>query len=66
MTSDRLTALEILNAEHEKTIDELSTQIAEQWKVIDRLNARLDGLTERFLSLEEQAPGPESTKPPHW
>ena len=67
MTSDRLTALEILNAEHEKTIDELSTQIAEQWKVIDRLNAKLNALTERFLTLEEQAaPGHESTKPPHW
>lgn len=69
MTSpaDRLTTLEIRSAEQEKTIEELSGQIAEQWKVIDRLTGKLDALTERFLTLEEQsAPGHEITRPPHW
>lgn len=67
MPTDRLTTLEIRAAEHDKTIEELSGQIAEQWKVIERMQKRLDALTERFLTLEEQtAPGHEITKPPHW
>jgi SlyX protein len=65
--ADRLTTLEIRSAEQDKTIEELSGQIAEQWKVIDRLSKKLDALTERFLTLEEQAaPGHEITRPPHW
>ncbi len=65
--ADRLTTLEIRNAEQEKTIEELSGQIVEQWKVIERLQKKLDTLTDRFLALEEQAaPGHEATKPPHW
>ena len=65
--SDRITALEIRSAEQEKTIEELSGQIAEQWKVIDVLQRKLDVLTERFLALEElSAPGFEAQKPPHW
>jgi len=67
LPDDRLTTLEIRTAEQEKTIEELSSQIAEQWKVIERLQKKLDALTERFLTLEEQAtPGHEITKPPHW
>jgi SlyX protein len=65
--AERLTNLEIRYAEQEKTIEELSGQIAEQWKVIERLQKKVDALTERFLALEEQtAPGHEVTKPPHW
>ena len=67
MPADRLTTLEIRAAEQEKTIEELSGQIAEQWKVIERLQKKLDALTSRFLALEEQtAPTIEATKPPHW
>jgi SlyX protein len=66
-TDDRLTTLEIRAAEQEKVIDELSGQIADQWKVIERLQHKLDALTERFLALEEQsAPDIPVTKPPHW
>jgi SlyX protein len=65
--SERLTTLEIRIAEQDKTIDELSGQIAEQWKVIERMQYKLDTLTERFLALEEQsAPDIPITKPPHW
>lgn len=64
---DRLTTLEIRTAEQEKTIEELSGQIAEQWKTIEGLRKKLDALTERFLTLEEQtAPDVPVTKPPHW
>jgi SlyX protein len=55
---ERLTALEILAAEQEKTIAELSDQIAGQWQTIE---------AERFVALEEQtAPDVPVTKPPHW
>lgn len=64
---DRVTGLEILAAEQEKTIAELSEQIAEQWKTIEKMQRRLDALTGRFLALEEQAaPDVPVTKPPHW
>ncbi|RUX31658.1 hypothetical protein EOA13_06690 [Mesorhizobium sp. M7A.F.Ca.US.011.01.1.1] len=67
MPADRLTTLEIRAAEQEKTIEELSGQIAEQWKVIERMQRKLDALADRFLALEEQT-GDEVpvTKPPHW
>lgn len=67
MPADRLTTLEIRAAEQERTIEQLSAQIAEQWKVIERLEKKLTALTNRFLELEVQtAPGHEVTKPPHW
>ncbi len=64
---DRLTALEMRTAEQERTIEQMSDQIADQWKTVERLQNRLDALTERFLTLEEQsAPAIEAAKPPHW
>ena len=67
MPADRLTTLEIRAAEQERTIEELSGQIAEQWKTIERIQKKLDALAERFLALEEQtAPDVPVTKPPHW
>lgn len=63
----RLTQLEILAAEQERTIAELSDQIAAQWKVIEAMQRKLDALAERFVALEEQAaPDVPVTKPPHW
>ena len=63
----RLVDLEIRFAEQERTIEELSGQLAEQWKTIERMQKKLDALTERFLALEEQAaPAHEITRPPHW
>ena len=67
MPADRMTTLEIRAAEQEKTVEELSGQIAEQWKVIERMQRKLDALTDRFLALEEQAGDDVPvTKPPHW
>ncbi|MBN9039408.1 MAG: SlyX family protein [Rhizobiales bacterium] len=64
---ERLVDLEVLAAEQEKTIAELSEQITEQWKTIEELRRKLDALTDRFLTLEEQtAPEIPVTKPPHW
>lgn len=64
---ERLTDLEVLAAEQERTIAELSEQLSEQWKTIEALRRKLDALTDRFLVLEEQtAPDTPVTKPPHY
>ncbi len=65
--NDRLTKLEELAAHQAKTIEELSDQLAEQWKIVEQTRAKLDRLTERFLSLEESSlDAPPITKPPHY
>jgi SlyX protein len=65
--TDRITQLEETIAHQAKTIEELSDQLTEQWKVVEQTRAKLDRLTERFLSLEEQAlEAPAITKPPHY
>lgn len=67
MPAERLTTLEIRATEQERTIEELSQQLAQQWKTVERLQKKVDALTERFLSLEERvAPEIPVTKPPHW
>ena len=64
---ERITRLEETVAHQAKTIEELSDQLAEQWKVTEQVRAKLDRLTERFLSLEEASlEAPPITKPPHF
>ncbi|CAN7422595.1 SlyX family protein [Rhizobium rhizogenes] len=63
----RITTLEELVAYQAKTIEELSDQVAEQWKVVEQTRLKLDRLAERFLTLEEQSmDAPAITKPPHY
>lgn len=63
----RITRLEETIAYQAKTLEELSDQLAEQWKVLEQTRAKLDRLTERFLSLEEQnLDAPAITRPPHY
>ncbi|AWM27239.1 SlyX family protein [Sinorhizobium fredii] len=63
----RIVGLEEMVAHQAKTIEELSDQLAEQWKVVEQTRAKLDRLTERFLSLEEQAQeATPVTRPPHF
>lgn len=65
--AERITLLEETIAYQAKTIDELSEQIAEQWKVVEQTRAKLERLTERFLSLEESSlEAPAITRPPHY
>ncbi|RAX41555.1 SlyX family protein [Rhizobium tropici] len=63
----RIIKLEETVAYQAKTIEELSDQLAEQWKVVEQTRQKLDRLTERFLTLEEQSlDAPAITKPPHY
>lgn len=63
----RIVSLEETVAHQARVIDELSDQLAEQWRVVEQTRAKLDRLTERFLSLEEQSlDAPAITKPPHY
>jgi SlyX protein len=64
---DRVARLEMIVAEQERTMEDLSGQIAEQWTVIEALRRKLDLLTVRFLAVEEQSGSDVPvTKPPHW
>ncbi|OAP41438.1 hypothetical protein AU381_06125 [Sinorhizobium glycinis] len=63
----RIVRLEETVAHQAKTIEELSDQLAEQWKAVEQTRAKLDQLTERFLSLEEQSREANPvTRPPHY
>lgn len=65
--TSRIIQLEEIVAHQAKTIEELSDQLTEQWKVVEQMRAKLDRLTERFLSLEEQSlDAPAVTRPPHY
>jgi SlyX protein len=65
--SERITRLEETVAYQAKTIEDLSDQLTEQWKIVEQTRAKLDRLTERFLSLEEQSlDAPANTRPPHY
>lgn len=65
--NDRVTRLEETVAHQAKTIEELSDQLTEQWKIVEQTKSKLDRLTERFLSLEEQSlDAPANTRPPHY
>ena len=64
---DRMTLLEETVAHQSRAIDELSAQIAAQWKIIDHMQIKLDRLTEQFRALEDAAlEAPAITRPPHY
>ncbi|RVJ61305.1 hypothetical protein CN166_07500 [Sinorhizobium medicae] len=64
---DRITRLEEAVTHQLKTIEELSDQLAEQWKIVEQTRVKLERLTERFLSLEEESrEAVPVTRPPHF
>jgi SlyX protein len=67
-TSSRLQELETRNAYQEAAIEDLSTRVYEQQKLIDALETQLLGLAEkvRNLAAGENAPLPENERPPHY
>jgi len=67
MTStSRLDALEMLVAEQQRVIDDLSDGLLRQQKELDRLTARLRASDDRIVELESGLPAPDNEKPPHW
>lgn len=64
---ERITALEEMVAHQAKTIEELSDQLSEQWKVVDRMKRALEILGERLVGMEERSTeAAPVTRPPHY
>lgn len=66
MDDNRLVTLEELVAHQSQQIEELSDQLAKQWKVIDKLTHKLHDLSDHYSELEDQGGAPASTRPPHY
>lgn len=64
--TSRLDALEMLVAEQQRTIDDLSDGLLRQQKELDRLTARLRASDDRIAELESGLPASGNEKPPHW
>jgi SlyX protein len=63
----RIMKLEELAAHQARTIDELSTELANQWTLVDQLQKKLDRLIDRFSALEQASlEAPAVTPPPHY
>jgi SlyX protein len=64
---ERVLLLEESAAHQSQTIDELSAQLAAQWKIIDHMQVKLDRLTEQFRALEDASfEAPANARPPHY
>lgn len=64
---DRVDALEIRAAHHERSLDEMNEVLLAQWKEIDRLTRLVARLEDRLAEAEDRAgrgPAPEPP-PPH-
>jgi SlyX protein len=64
---DRVTRLEETIAHQNLTIEEMSSEIATQWKTIGQMQTRLERLLEQFRALEDATlEAPPVTRPPHY
>lgn len=64
---NRVTSLEELAAHQARTIDELSAELAAQWKTVDLLQLKIERLSEQFRALEDATlEAHPITKPPHY
>ena len=64
---DRITRLEETIAHQSLTIEEMSSEIATQWKTIDQMQIKLERLVEQFRALEDATlEAPSVTRPPHY
>jgi len=64
---NRLNELEMQIAEQDRTLQDMSEMVSQQWDEIDRLKRKLTTASERIVSLEENLPQNDSIeKPPHY
>ena len=63
---ERLIGLETYAANQETVIQDLSDVIAEQWKLIEKLERNVNRLSERIQGLEAARPGEDDRPPPHY
>ena len=67
MDTDRLTALEERVTFQDKTIEEMSAVIADQWREIDRLKRQLKLIDDQIAAVELMArTGGSEPPPPHY
>jgi len=67
MSQKRIQALEELSAHQANTMEEMSAEMAAMAENLRELQGKLDVLTRRLLSVEENlSENPPVTKPPHW
>ncbi|MCG8492251.1 MAG: SlyX family protein [Sneathiellales bacterium] len=63
----RLNELEMQLAEQDRTLQDMSEMVSQQWDEIDRLKRKLTTASERIVSLEENLPqNDQIEKPPHY
>ena len=61
---DRVDALEIRAAHHERSLDELNEVVLAQWREIDRLTRLVLRLEDRLAEAEARAPRSNAVEPP--
>lgn len=61
---ERITDMECKYAYQQETIEALNAEVTKQWKVIDQLVAKLEGMSDQIVSLEDQMNDPRNEPPP--
>ena len=66
--SDRIDQLEIRIAHQDRVIEDLNQIVTDQWKQIDKLIRRIEGLTDRVESAETRLTSGQAPEapPPHY
>lgn len=64
--NERINALEIIVAEQQQTIDDLSEMISKQWSAHELLKRELSTMTDQMQELEENQSAPVTQKAPHY
>lgn len=61
---ERLTALEERLAHQDRTIEEMSALIADQWREIERLKRRMQLIDDQVAAVEQMARSEKAEPPP--